>query len=139
MADMNHVYIIGRLTRDAELKCTASGKVVSKLSLAVNEKRKVGDRWKEEASFFEILLWGQIAESLNLYLVKGKQIAVSGKLQQERWDQDGQTRSKVVIIAANIQLLGGTSGNENGGSANTHSRSAPASLTDDGFADDIPF
>jgi single-strand DNA-binding protein len=107
MADVNNVTLIGRLTRDADLKYTSNGKAVSKFSLAVNEKRKVGDDWKDEAGFFEIVLWGQIGESLNQYLTKGKQIAVTGRLTQERWEQDGQNRSKVVVTAATVQLLGG--------------------------------
>jgi single-strand DNA-binding protein len=139
MNDMNHAYIIGRLTRDAEMKYTTNGKAVCRFSIAVNEKQKVGDEWKDEASFFEIVLWGQIAESLKQYLVKGKQIAVSGKLQQERWNQDGQTRSKVVIIAVNIQLLGGTSGNRDGGSTSGNSEAYRLPPPNDGFADDIPF
>jgi single-strand DNA-binding protein len=92
MSDVNNVTLIGRLVRDAELRYTASGKPVSKFSLAVNEKRKVGDQWKDEADFFEIVLWGQLGESLNRYLAKGKQIAVVGRLTQERWEQDGYNR-----------------------------------------------
>ena len=153
MADMNQVVLIGRLTRDAELKYTANGKAVSKFSLAVNKRRRVGDEWKEEANFFEIILWGQLGESLDQYLVKGKQVAVIGELTQERWEQDGQNRSKVVVTGATVQLLGGAANNDGGGSSrqteqprygdgqsgNGHSSSAAAQpAADDGFDDDIP-
>jgi single-strand DNA-binding protein len=113
MADINKVFVIGRLVRDAELKYTAAGQAVSKFSLAINEKKKNGDDWVNEASFFDITLWGKQAESLNQYLTKGKQIAVDGKLKQERWtDRDsGQGRSKISVIAQNIQLLGGSANN----------------------------
>lgn len=110
MTDVNQVVIVGRLTRDAELKYTANGFAIGNFSIAVNRRRKNGEQWVEEASFFEINLYGKSAESLNQYLVKGKQVAIQGELRQDRWEQDGQPRSKVVIVANNVQLLGGNSG-----------------------------
>ena len=138
MSDVNNVTLIGRLARDAELRYTSAGKPVSKFSLAVNEKHKVGDQWENKASFFEIVLWGQLGETLNQYLIKGKQIAITGRLTQERWEQNGQNRSKVVVTAETIHLLGGAS---DGGSGQSHSPSAPppASSVSNEFADDIPF
>jgi single-strand DNA-binding protein len=136
--DVNNVTLIGRLTRDAELRYTSSGKPVSKFSLAVNEKRKAGDRLEDTVSFIEIVLWGQLGESLNEYLAKGKQVAVIGKLTQERWEQNGENRSKVVVTAEKIQLLGGTSGSD-GGSAQKRNAASPPVPHDDGFTDDIPF
>lgn len=107
MADVNHVILIGRLTRDAELKYTSGGMAVCKFAIAVNKRRKQGEEWIEEANFFDIVLWGKSGEGLNQYLVKGKQVAVEGELHQNRWEQDGQARSKVEINANNVQLLGG--------------------------------
>ena len=107
MADINHVLLIGRLTRDAELKYTSGGMAVCKFALAVNKRRKQGDQWVEECSFFDIVAWGKTGEALNQYLVKGKQVAIEGELHQNRWEQDGQSRSKIEINANNIQLLGG--------------------------------
>lgn len=153
MADLNHVVIIGRLTRDAELKYTANGgQAISKIAVAVNRRKKNGDTWEDEASFFDVVIWGRQAESLNQYLTKGKQIAVEGELRQERWQQqDGQNRLKVEIVAKNIQLLGG-GGNNSGESEakeqkKSHSSNSQSSApshfsppeSDDGFADDIPF
>jgi single-strand DNA-binding protein len=165
MADINHVVLVGRLTRDAELKYTANGQAVCKFSVAVNRRRKSGDQWVDEANFFDIVLWGRQGESLNQYLVKGKMVGVDGELRQDRWEQDGQNRSKVEIVAANIQLLGGGSGSgapgggassggapgggaPNGGAyterrgdvyGDRPGREAPSQGGDDGFADDIPF
>lgn len=116
MADLNHVVLVGRLTRDAELKYTSGGMAVCKFALAVNKRRKQGEQWVEEANFFDIVLWGRAGETLNQYLVKGKQVAVEGELHQNRWEQDGQARSKVEIVASNVQLLGSASGQN---SANT--------------------
>jgi single-strand DNA-binding protein len=105
MADLNHVVLIGRLTRDAELKYTANGQAVCKFSIAVNRRRKNGDQWVDEANFFDIVVWGRQGESLNQYLVKGKTVGIDGELRQDRWEQDGQNRSKVEIMAGNVQLL----------------------------------
>ena len=142
MADINKVVLVGRLTRDAELRYTNSGVAMSKFSLAINRRRKVGDQWEEEANFFDVVLWGKQAEALNQYMVKGKQVGIDGELRQNRWEQDGQPRSKVEISANNIQLLGGGRGGERGG----ETRSGPPQGNFGGsesipteFEDDIPF
>ena len=119
MADINRVILIGRLTRDAELKTLSNGQAVSKFSIAVDRRKKNGDRWEDEANFFDIVLWGRQAESLHPYLVKGKMIGVDGELRQDRWQQDGQNRSKVEVIANNIQLLGGNTGSSNNNGNNS--------------------
>ena len=150
MADINRVIIVGRLTRDAELKYTSGGAPVAKFGLAVNRRRKVGDQWEEEANFFDVVVWGRTAEALNQYLVKGKQIGVEGELRQDRWEQDGQKRSRVEIVASNIMLLGsrggeggpGPSGSGGpGGQARSGGQAGgPASPEgQDDFEDDIPF
>ena len=154
MADLNHAVLVGRLTRDAELKYTASGQAVCKFSIAVNRRRKNGEQWEDEANFFDIVLWGRQAETLNQYLLKGKQVGVDGELRQDRWQQDGQNRSRIEIVANNIQLLGGNQSGGGGGSGgygsggaqgggngsygaqNNRSESAPPQ---DDFTDDIPF
>jgi len=107
MADVNHVLLIGRLTRDAVLKYTSGGMAVCKFAIAVCKRKKQGEQWVEETSFFDIVCWGKTGEALNQYLVKGKQVAVEGELHQNRWEQDGQARSKIEVNANNIQLLGG--------------------------------
>jgi single-strand DNA-binding protein len=72
MADLNHVVLIGRLTRDSELKYTSGGQAVCKFSIAVNRRKKNGDQWEDEANFFDIVVWGRQGESLHTYLKKGK-------------------------------------------------------------------
>lgn len=128
MADINHVTLIGRLTRDAELKYASNGFAIASFAIAVNRRRKNGDQWVEEASFFDINLFGKSAEALKQYLVKGKQVAIGGELRQDRWEQDGQPRSKVVVIANNVQLIGGHSNNTQQSAQNG-----------DDFPEDIPF
>lgn len=156
MADLNRVVLVGRLTRDAELKMIASGQAVCKFSVAVNRRRKNGEQWEDEPNFFDVVLWGRQGESLHQYLVKGKMVGVDGELRQDRWQQDGQNRSKVEIVANNLQLLGGNSGsgggnfNNSGYNAPNSAPSAPqggqnwhnqggAAPAEDNFADDIPF
>lgn len=143
--DINSVILVGRLTRDAELKYTSSGTPVCKFSLAVNRRKRSGEQWSDEANFFDVVLWGRFGETMNQYLQKGKQVCVEGELRQNRWEQDGQSRSKVEIIANNMQLLGST-----GGSSGGQTRSAQASQPferysqqpssgPEDFEDDIPF
>jgi single-strand DNA-binding protein len=138
MADVNHVIIIGRLTRDCELKTTSGGMAIANLAIAVNRRVKKGEQWTEEVSFFECVLFGKTAEGLKPYLLKGKQIAVEGELRQERWQQDGQNRSKVVISASNVQLLGGNdkTAQQSGQSSGYQ---AQADYSAGNFPEDIPF
>ena len=106
MADINNVVLVGRLTRDMELRQTSGGTSVGTFSLAVN-------RWngkEEEAGFFDVRLWGKQADSLSKYLTKGGQVAVIGELVQERWEKDGEKRSKVLVNANRVQLLGSKGG-----------------------------
>jgi len=159
MADINHVVLVGRLTRDAELKYTAGGQAVCKFSVAINRRKKNGDQWEDEPNYFDVVLWGRQGESLNQYLLKGKSVGVEGELRQDRWQQDGQNRSKVEIVANNIQLLGGSGGSSYGGNSHGDSGSQGGNQgssgtagswqkkggennpppSDDSFTDDIPF
>ena len=153
--DVNHVVLIGRLTHDVgaderSFGYTPSGAARANVSIAVNRSRKSGDQWVEEVSYFEVTIWGKQAESLKPYLTKGKQIGVEGYLRQERWEKDGQKRSKITIVATNVQLLGGNSGNEQGNTSGTP-KFVPANNTssngsqedfgnmDYGDVSDIPF
>lgn len=107
--DLNKVQIIGRLTREPDVRQTQGGTSLMKLSIAVNNSVKRGDKWEDEVSFFDVTVWGRTAEVLAKYMEKGKQICVDGRLKQDRWEKDGQKHSKVGIVAENIQLLGGNS------------------------------
>jgi len=133
--DINKVVLVGRLTRDAELKYTPGGVAVAKFSIAVNRRKKNGDQCESEANFFDISVWGKQAESIHLHLVKSKVVAVDGELRQDRWIQDGQNRSKVEVVANYVQLLGGGQQHSQG-EQQAHNEEAKA---DDGFASDIPF
>lgn len=114
--DINHVVMVGRLTRDVggvDFAYTAGGGACANASIAVNRSRKQGEQWVDEVSFFDVTIWGKTAENLRPYLTKGKLIGVDGFLKQDRWEKDGQRFSKIRIVAENVQLLGGK-GSESG-------------------------
>ena len=112
MTDLNHVVLIGRLTKDLgtderSFGYVANGQARANVSIAVNRSKKSGDQWTDEVNYFDITIWGKTAENLKPYLTKGKMIAVDGYLKQDRWEKDGQKMSKVSVVANNVQLLGG--------------------------------
>lgn len=157
MTDLNHVVVIGRITRDLgsderSFAYVSSGQARANVSIAVNRSRKNGEQWIDEVSYFDVTIWGKTAENLKPYLLKGKQIAVDGYLKQDRWEKDGKTNSRVTIVANNVQLLGGKSengGNSVGGGAPSFQpRSAQSSMPANdmpypdepgGFPEEIPF
>ena len=158
MADLSVAVLVGRLTRDAELKYTNSGQAVCHFSVATSSRKKKGDQWVDEASFWDVDLWGKQGESLNQYLVKGKLVAVEGSMRQDRWEQDGQSRMKVIVSANTVQLLGSNTsggqgynapqgspqGSSQGGQRDQQGPDSgrtqgPSTHAPDEFSDDIPF
>lgn len=140
MTDLNHVVLIGRLTRDAELRVLNSGTAVCKMNIAVNRRVKRGDQWQDEGNFFDVSLWGKQAETLQKYLTKGKQVAIQGELRQDRWESsNGEKRSKVEIYANHVQLLGGFGERVQPSSAPSASYEAPPAPRQDDFEEDVPF
>jgi len=120
MGDLSVAVLVGRLTRDAELKYTSSGQAVCKFSVATNSRVKKGDQWVDESSYWNVDLWGKKAESVNQYLTKGKLVAVSGDMRQDKWEKDGVQKMNVQITANDVQLLG--SGGEGRGGQGGESR-----------------
>lgn len=122
--DINSVVLCGRLTRDLgadpngkDFVYTQNSMCIARISIAVNKSKKQADgSYANEADFYDVTLFGKLAENLKPYLTKGKQIVVQGHLNQDKWvdQQTGQNRSKIGIIADNIQLVGGQSQNGNG-------------------------
>jgi len=104
MSDTNIVSIVGRLVRDPELKYTNDGSPILKFSIASSTYQGQGK--EDYVNYFDVSIWGKQGESLANFLRQGKQVSVTGNLKQDRWDQDGQTRTKVRIKARNIQMLG---------------------------------
>jgi single-strand DNA-binding protein len=109
MANLNRVLLIGNLTRDPDLRYTPKGTPVTEIALAVNRvySGEDGER-KEETTFVDVTLWARLAEIAGQYLKKGRPVFIEGRLQLDTWDdkQTGQKRSKLRVVAENIQLLG---------------------------------
>jgi single-strand DNA-binding protein len=110
MANLNKVFLMGRLTRDPDVRYTPKGTQITELGLAVNRtfQGENGEK-KEESVFVEIILWGKSAEVAGQYLQKGRSVFVEGRLQLDTWDdkQTGQKRSKLRVVGENLQFLGG--------------------------------
>lgn len=111
--DLNVVALVGRLTRESELRYTNGGMAICRFSLAVNRRKRTADnRWEDEANFFDCSMFGKSAESINQYLEKGRQVSIIGELRQSRWEQDGQSRSRVEIAVNSLQLLSSPGGSD---------------------------
>lgn len=134
MTDINTLTIIGRLASNCDLAYTAGGTARLNLSIAVNRSQKSGGEWSDKASFFDVTVWGKTAENISPYLSKGKQIAVQGYLDQQRWEKDGQRFSKVCIIAEQVQLLGGKDAG-----VKQQAQGYTEAGSDDDFQEEIPF
>ena len=104
----NRVVLLGRLTRDIELRYTQNGLAIAKTAIATNRKYKTqSGEQKEETCFIDITLFGRAAEIANQYLSKGRQVLVEGRLVYEQWtDQTGQKRSKHSVAVDNLQMIG---------------------------------
>lgn len=136
---INRVVLVGRLTRDPELRTTTTGKSVVEFSIAVDKQRKPTDG-SNTADFFRIKAWGTTADFVANYLTKGRLVAVDGRLEQRRWQApDGQNREVTEVVAENVQGLDRPRDDQpggNGGGAPTRVSAAPAEEEYDPFAED---
>jgi single-strand DNA-binding protein len=117
VGSVNKVILVGNLGRDAELRYTPGGAAVATLNLATTEVwNDKNQQRQEKTEWHRVVLWGKLAESLQEYLTKGKQIYVEGRLQTRQWDdKDGNKRYTTEIKADRITLLGGGSRGGGGG------------------------
>lgn len=107
MASLNQVTILGNLTRDVELRHIPSGTAVCELGLAINEKVKRNEQWVDETVFVDVTCFARTAEIAAEYLSKGSPVLIVGRLKLDQWEQDGQKRSKLKVVANELKLLGG--------------------------------
>lgn len=126
---VNRVVLVGRLTRDPELRETTSGHKVANFSIAVNRRFKREDK---EADFFRVSCWGQTAEFVSNYLHKGRLVSVDGRLEQRQWQaQDGSNRESIDVVADNVEGLDRP--REDGGGAPVSAGHTDSSASDDEF------
>lgn len=140
---MNKVILIGRLTKDVELRYTQTNNTaVASFSLAVNRKFvKSGE--ERQADFFNIIAWNKLAENISKYLFKGNQVAISGRLETRSWDdQNGQKHYVTEVIAEEVDFIGSKNKQNNEAILNSHT---PINKNDDDTSDficngdDLPF
>src|SRR5215217_1674292 len=126
---LNQVTLMGNLTRDPELRQTPNGQNVTSFSLALNRSYKdASGEWQEATDYIDIVCWGPLAERVAQYLSKGRRCLVQGRLQSRSWEQDGNKRSKVEVLANDVTFLDSRGDDNSGGSTVGDSSSdAPAS------------
>jgi single-strand DNA-binding protein len=124
MANLNKVMLIGRLTRDPEVRTFANGGKVAKIGFAVNNRKKNQQtgQWEDVPVFLDVEAFnrgefGKLADSCEQYLRKGRQIFIEGHLRMDQWETDGQKRSKIVVVVDNFQFLEPRQDGEGGGTA----------------------
>jgi single-strand DNA-binding protein len=145
--DLNRVLLVGRLTRDPELRQTTGGASFCRFSVANNRNYTQNGERREEVSFFNCVAWGRQAEIINQYCRKGKQVAIEGRLRQNSWqDKDGKKQSTVEVVIDQLQMLGGQQGGaapSGGGEPDyPEPQGGPAGSVEgyqDFMDDDIPF
>jgi single-strand DNA-binding protein len=150
--NINRVVLTGNLTRDPELRATGGGLAVCKLGIAVNTRRKNSEgQWEEKPNFFRVTVFGRQAESCGQYLKKGRPVAIDGRLEWSTWENEGQKRESIDIIADTVQFLGGRddAGNGNGFSSSVRPTDSDVPIDTGDFEtapvgtaasdDDIPF
>ena len=109
MTDINSVVLVGRITKDVgsderSFSYIGNGTAKATVNIAVNRSVKKGEKWEDETSFFDVVIWGKMAENLKPRLTKGKQISVMGFLKQDRWEKDGQKQSKIYVNAEQVEI-----------------------------------
>ena len=125
---LNQVTLMGNLTRDPELRQTPNGQNVTSFSLALNRSYKdASGAWQEATDYIDCVSWGPLAERVAQYLTKGRRCLVQGRLQSRSWEQDGQKRSKVEVLASDVTFLASRGeGGDNEGGSSYGGNSAPA-------------
>jgi len=103
--EINTVVLGGNLTRDVELKEIPGGAKVGTFGLATNRTYVRNGEKVQETSFFDIEVWGPQAENCAKYLEKGRPVVVTGRMKQDRWENEGQNRSKIKVVANSVQFL----------------------------------
>jgi single-strand DNA-binding protein len=145
LAELNRVFLVGRLTKDPEIRQTTNGTPVTNFTIAVNRRYKnAAGEWKDETTFVGIVAWQKLAELCKQYLAKGRAVLVEGKLQTHSWEtEDGQKRTLIEVRADRIEFLdrGETRPPAEPQAGNGPAADAPASPTarDQQIDDDLPF
>lgn len=147
MSTFNKVMLMGNVTRDIELRYTPKQTAVAEVGIACNRRVKQGEEWVDETTFVDVTVWGRTAELAAQYLSKGRGVFFEGRLQLDQWEQDGQKRSRLKVVAESMQFLGGVKNARGSGGqdqplkAAQQSQPMPPEISADELDenDDIPF
>jgi single-strand DNA-binding protein len=142
---INQVILMGRLTRDPEMRTTTTGKTIASFSLAVDRGGQ-----DDQADFFDVTAWEKLGELVNQYLTKGRRCLVQGRLRQDSWDdkETGKKRSRIEVVATDVTFLdgpsdgasGSSSASQNSGTTRTAKDVAPSDIDDKPIdLSEIPF
>lgn len=123
---MNKVFLLGNVVAKPELRYTPSGMAVTDLRMAIDNRRKSGNDWIEDTLFLDVTLFGKSAENSSQYLDKGRQVLVEGKLILDKWEDNGEKRSRLRVYGDSIQFLQGNGKKKEEVSTNTESNTTPA-------------
>jgi single-strand DNA-binding protein len=110
MNQLNSVIVEGNLTKDPNQEYTPKGSAVTHFTIASNRYYKQDGERREEVGYFDIETWNRLAETCGEYLKKGRGVRVVGRLKQDRWQQNGQSRSRIVIVAEHVEFRNAQSG-----------------------------
>ena len=123
-AGVNKVILVGNLGKDPEVRYVQSGNAVCTLRLAVSERRKEGDQWKDHTEWMDVVTFGKTAENAGQYLQKGRQVYVEGRLQTRQFkDKEGVEKWRTEVVANQVLFLGG--GGERGTGAGAGAGAGP--------------
>jgi len=139
---LNQVTLLGRLTRDPELRQTPNGASVASFSLALNRSYKdSAGEWQEQTDFIDCVAWGPLAERLEKMVKRGQRLLVNGRLSQRSWEQDGQKRNKIEVVINDMTLIeaAGDAGDSSfgGGSSSSSDEGVQKSPSDDVVVEDV--
>tara|TARA_S200000501_G_scaffold373718_1_gene421506 strand:+ start:357 stop:785 length:429 start_codon:yes stop_codon:yes gene_type:complete len=142
MASLNKVMLIGNVGQDPELRYTPDGNPVANFSIAVNRRRKVGDEFKDETEWFNIVCFSRTAENVNQYLSKGQKVYVEGRFQSSEYvGQDGNQRKSFEVIANDVTFLSTKSEAESINQSSSQNQATPESkpIDSDDEDKDLPW
>ena len=140
--------MVGRLTSSASMNVTSNDNAIIHFTLAITTRKKDGNDWVDDPCFMDVTFFGQRAKSILPFLNKGALVGVVGELNQRKWEQDGQKRSRIEVIASNVHILETKSMAEKRNAESTAEKSLSSSsanisekveLGPDDFEDDVPF
>lgn len=138
-ADLNRVTLVGRLTRDPDIRTTQGGQTIANMRLAVTSRENKGGEWGDKSNYFDVVAFGRTAETAQRFLTKGRRIGVDGRLSWSEWEKDGVKRQSVEINAGDIFFLDSSPNAGGGGQVRDDMAPDTRGLKTATDTEDVPF